>query len=78
MTCGELVRCLSDYIDDALEPERRAAVEEHLAACDKCHIVLDSTRCTILLSRAAASPSLARERREALLRRLEQACRRSS
>jgi anti-sigma factor RsiW len=78
VTCGELVHCLSDYIDNALAPGARAAVEEHLAACDKCHIVLDSTRCTILLSRVAASPSLARERREALLRRLEQACRRSS
>jgi len=75
--CTELIRQLSDYLDGVLADDARAAFEAHLAGCDKCHVVLDSTRCTILLCRIAESPSLADERREALLRRLEQACRRS-
>ena len=75
MTCAELVDRLSDYIDGSLDPLSRAALEAHLAECDKCHIVLDTTQCTILLYRVSSSQSLARERREALLRRLEQACR---
>jgi anti-sigma factor RsiW len=77
VTCAALVSLLSDYIDGSLAPEPRAALEAHLAACDKCHIVLDTTQCTILLYRVCESPSLAAERREALLRRLEKACRRS-
>jgi anti-sigma factor RsiW len=79
VTCAELVRQLSDYIDGALAPEARASVEAHLVECDKCHIVLDTTQCTILLYRVAAaeSPGLTSERREALLRRLEKVCRRS-
>jgi len=76
MTCTELVAQLSEYIDGALAGEPRAALERHLAECDRCHIVLDSTRCTILLYRVATSPSLPDARRAALLRRLEQACRR--
>jgi anti-sigma factor RsiW len=76
VTCQDLVRSLSDYIDGTLPPEARAEAEAHLAECDKCHLVLDTTQCTILLYRAAQSPSLDAGRREALLRRLEKACRR--
>jgi len=74
MTCAELVSQLSDYIDGSLDSESRAALEAHLAECDKCHIVLDTTQCTILLYRVASSQGLASERREALLRRLEKTC----
>jgi anti-sigma factor RsiW len=75
VTCPELVGLLSDYIDGTLAAEGRAILEEHLSHCDTCHIVLDTTRCTILLYRVSRSPSLAPDRREALLRRLELACR---
>lgn len=75
--CAGLLRQLSDYLDDALTVEARAAFEAHLAGCDKCHVVLDTTRCTILLCRIAESPCLPDERREALLQRLELACRRA-
>jgi anti-sigma factor RsiW len=74
MSCALLLRDLSDYIDGTLAPDRRSVLEEHLSSCDKCHLVLDTTQCTILLYRAAESPSLDATRREALLRRLEKAC----
>jgi anti-sigma factor RsiW len=67
VSCQDLVRCLSDYIDGTLTPEDRAEAEAHL--------VLDTTQCTILLYRTAESPALDAPRREALLRRLEKACR---
>ena len=75
MTCQEVVARLSDYIDDALAPALRASVEEHLASCQGCHVVLDSTQCTILLSRAASTTVLTGEKRRQLLSRLEAACR---
>ncbi len=74
MTCALLVRHLSDYFDGTLSPELRAAADAHLADCDRCHLVLDTTQCTILLYRAAQSPSLDETRRAALVRRLERAC----
>ncbi len=74
MTCQEVVARLSDYIDDALAPALRASVEEHFASCQGCHVVLDSTQCTILLSRAARTTALTGEKRQQLLRRLAAAC----
>ncbi len=75
MTCQEVVARLSDYIDDALAPPERHALEEHIASCQGCHVVLDSTQCTILLSRAARTTALTGEKRRQLLRKLEVACR---
>ena len=75
MTCQEVVARLSDYIDDALAPALRASIEEHFTSCQGCHVVLDSTQCTILLSRAARATALTGEMRRRLRRRLEAACR---
>ncbi len=75
MNCQDVVALLSDYIDDALPAETRHAFEEHIAGCQGCHVVLDSTQCTNVLSRAARTTLLTGEKRRLLLRRLETACR---
>jgi anti-sigma factor RsiW len=75
MTCQEVVQSLSEYIDGALAPAMRASVEEHIASCHDCHVVLDSTQCTILLYRASRTTALTGEKRRLLLRKLEAACR---
>ncbi len=75
MNCEGVVRSLSEYIDGTLAPALRAEVEEHLAVCRDCHIVLDSTQCTILLYRASRTTALSDERRRQLLQKLEAACR---
>jgi anti-sigma factor RsiW len=36
ITCGEVLDRLSDYLDQELDPEVRARVEEHLRGCDQC------------------------------------------
>jgi anti-sigma factor RsiW len=75
VTCQELVARLSDYIDGVLEPSLVADVERHVATCHGCHVVLDTTQCTILLARAARTTALAEDRRRLLLAKLEAACR---
>lgn len=75
MTCEEVVRNLSDYIDGALDPAIRAEVEDHITTCRGCRVVLDSTECTILLYRAARTTALTEDRRQLLLKKLEAACR---
>jgi anti-sigma factor RsiW len=74
VTCEDVVRRLSDYIDGALEAPLVTEVERHMASCHGCHVVLDTTQCTRLLARAAGTTALAEDRRRFLLARLEAAC----
>lgn len=51
MECEELIRYLSDYIDGDLDEELTDAAREHLATCENCSVVLDTTQKTIALYR---------------------------
>lgn len=49
ITCEDLVLHLSAYLDGELDEELTAAAQDHLATCENCRVVLDSTQKTILL-----------------------------
>lgn len=49
LTCEEIVRQASDYIDGALPATERSAVEDHLKTCDACSCHLSQLRTTINL-----------------------------
>lgn len=73
MTCGELITYLSDYIDQDLSEELQAEAREHLATCQNCHVVLDTTQKMIFLCREAERQGIPAERRNALFERLQNA-----
>jgi anti-sigma factor RsiW len=70
MNCQELISYLSAYLDNDLDQALRADAEAHLATCRNCHVVLDTTRQTILLYRECGSEGIPVERRDALYGRL--------
>ena len=47
VTCAEVVKELSNYIDDDIDPKLRAEIENHLRGCRRCSVLLDSTRKTL-------------------------------
>jgi anti-sigma factor RsiW len=49
LNCQHVWGHISDYIDGMLDPAVRADVERHLATCEICSAVLDSTRNVIIL-----------------------------
>lgn len=49
--CHNLIASLSDYIDGDLEKELCVKLEEHLAHCQDCQIVVNTLRKTIELYR---------------------------
>jgi len=49
ISCLEVWREISNYIDDAVEPELRARMEAHFKVCKHCAAVLDGTRNVVKL-----------------------------
>jgi hypothetical protein len=49
ISCLEVWREISNYIDDAVEPELRARMEGHFRVCAHCTAVLDGTRNVVKL-----------------------------
>ena len=60
MTCKELWREVSNYVDDTISPEMREKLESHLAYCQQCGAIIDGVRNVIILvadGRVFALPS---------------------
>ena len=49
LDCVEIIRELSNYVDDELSMEMRAAIEAHLASCYRCIAIYDGVRNVLLL-----------------------------
>jgi anti-sigma factor RsiW len=49
MNCRHVWNHISEYIDGSLDPQVLAEVERHIATCEICSAVLDSTRNIIML-----------------------------
>jgi anti-sigma factor RsiW len=71
MTCDDLVRLLSEYIDNNLNEGQLHAAMEHLATCSNCHLVLDTTQKTILLCKNNQSIAISLDLNQKLFTRLK-------
>ena len=52
MTCSEFLALLDDMLDDAIRPELRVELQQHLETCDHCEVTLSTTRKTIQIYRS--------------------------
>jgi predicted anti-sigma-YlaC factor YlaD len=73
MKCEDLLTYLSDYLDQDLDEELVAAAQEHLATCQNCRVVLDTTQRTIILFRQQNKQTIPAERKRSLFDKLQQA-----
>ena len=51
LTCKEFLEELSDYLDENLDIELRAKLEQHIAECPNCWVIADTTKKTIQIYR---------------------------
>jgi len=73
MKCEQLLQYLSDYIDQDLDEELSAEAQEHLATCENCRVVLDSTQQTIFLFREQGKRTIPAKSRKRLFDQLQDA-----
>jgi predicted anti-sigma-YlaC factor YlaD len=73
ITCEELLIYLSDYIDNDLDEELTTVAQHHLASCNNCRVVLDSTQQAIFLFREQGKRTIPAERRQRLFGQLQAA-----
>jgi anti-sigma factor RsiW len=67
MDCQDVVKYLSDYLDGNLSKGLADEARAHIATCNNCHVVLDSTQQTILLYRERGRRATLAPRRHAQL-----------
>jgi predicted anti-sigma-YlaC factor YlaD len=58
MTCRELLGALNEYVDGETQSALCQALQEHLADCNPCRVVIDNIRHTITLYRIAERNTL--------------------
>lgn len=72
MSCEEVIRELSNYLEGEIDEELKRELEAHLKLCHNCEIIFDTTRKTIELycdGKLFALPDVVRDRLHELLRR---------
>lgn len=47
LTCKEFLKELSDFLDENLDAELRARLEQHISECPNCWVIADTTKKTI-------------------------------
>lgn len=47
VTCAVVLRELSNYIDQDVDPKLRAEIAAHLSGCHRCTVLFDSMRKTL-------------------------------
>jgi predicted anti-sigma-YlaC factor YlaD len=49
--CSEFLKELTDYLDNTMDTQTKAELEEHLQWCHNCYVVCNTTKSTIEIYR---------------------------
>jgi predicted anti-sigma-YlaC factor YlaD len=67
LTCQEVVELVTEYLENALLPEMRKQLEEHVADCPGCTNYIEQVRLTVgMLHQLAQEPAFPATKQELL------------
>lgn len=69
--CRDLLGNLSDYVDGELEEALCREIENHMADCENCRVVVDTLRKTVMLYHVLPQEQLPEAVEQRLFKRLE-------
>lgn len=71
LTCKDFLKELSDYLDESLDAEVRAKLEQHITECPNCWVITDTTRKTIQIYKGMEPYPIPTEVEARLMKALE-------
>lgn len=71
LTCKQFLEELSEYLDETLDAEAKARLEQHIALCPNCWVVCDTTKRTIKIYKGMEPYSMPADVESRLLSALE-------
>ena len=71
LTCKDFLRELSDYLDEALDKEIRAKLEQHITECPNCWVIADTTRKTVRIYKGMEPHPIPTDVEDRLMKALE-------
>ena len=71
LTCKDFLHELSDYLDEAIDAEIRAKLEDHITACPNSWAIADTTRRTIQIYKGMEPYPVPADVQERLMAALE-------
>jgi hypothetical protein len=71
LTCKEFLQELSDYLDENVDAEVKAKLEQHIALCPNCWVVCDTTKRTIRIYKGMEAMSMPTDVESRLIAALE-------
>ncbi len=74
ITCKQLLKELSDYLDGSLDRGSRVQLEAHLAKCPNCWVVCDTTKKTIEVFKGMDPYPLPDDVKGRLMKALQRRC----
>ena len=67
LNCQEVVELVTDYLEQALLPEKRAQFEKHIESCPGCDTYLEQVQQTIMMLRKLSEQQSFPETKQDLL-----------
>jgi predicted anti-sigma-YlaC factor YlaD len=67
LSCQEVVELVTDYLEQALLPEKRIQFEEHIVDCPGCDTYIEQVQQTIVMLRNLAKQPMFPETKQELL-----------
>jgi anti-sigma factor RsiW len=71
LTCKDFLNELTDYLDEAVDAEVRAKLEQHITECPNCWVITDTTKRTIQIYKGMEPYAIPRDVESRLMAALE-------